>query len=91
MMSASELRRREVVDAATAERLGFVYDIEIDFETGVIQSIIVPKKQNFFWFLQKRREYIIPWKNIAAVGRDIILVNIDSSFIFPPEKYKGEF
>ena len=74
MFSASELRRHEVVDADSAEKLGFVEDVEIDFETGVIQSIIVPKRDSIFSFIRKRHEYVIPWKDITAVGRDIILV-----------------
>ena len=83
MLNASELRRREVINAATAERIGYVYDIEIDFKSGVIQSIIVPKRDGIFSFLGKKREYVIPWENIAAVGKDIILVNVDESMIFP--------
>ena len=70
MMSASELRKREVIDADTAERLGFVYDMDIDFESGKIESIIVPKRFLIF----KRHEYVIPWKNIVAISKEIILV-----------------
>ncbi len=70
MMSASELRKREVIDAGTAERLGFVYDMDIDFESGKIESIIVPKKFLIF----KRHEYVIPWENIVAISKEIILV-----------------
>ena len=50
MMSASELRRREVINADTAEKLGFVYDMDIDFESGKIDSIIVPKRSFPFFF-----------------------------------------
>lgn len=73
-MSASELRRREVINADTAERLGYVYDMDIDFENGKIESIIVPKKFLIF----KRHEYVIPWKNIIAIGKDIILVRLET-------------
>lgn len=68
-MNTSELRRLEVIDADTAERLGYVRDMDIDFETGRIRSVIVPKKLLFF----TRREYVIPWENIVAVGKEVIL------------------
>lgn len=70
MMNATELRKLEVIDSDTAERLGFVCDMEIDFESGKIESIIIPRKKIFF----KQCEYVIPWKNIVALGKDVILV-----------------
>ena len=76
MMSASELRRREVINADTAEKLGFVYDMDIDFESGKIDAIIVPKRSFPFFF--KKQEYVIPWSNISAIGKDIILVKLDA-------------
>lgn len=78
MFGATELKKREVIDVKTAERLGFVEDVEIDFETGLIQSVIVPKRDGLLSFIHKRREYIIPWQNITAVGKDIILVKTDT-------------
>ena len=78
MFGATELKKREVIDVKTAERLGFVEDVEIDFETGLIQSVIVPKRDGLLSFIRKRREYIIPWQNITAVGKDIILVKTDA-------------
>lgn len=87
-MNATELRKREVINASTAERLGYVYDLEIDFHSGKIISIIVPKRFTIFNLFDKQKEYIIPWKNITAVGSDIILVNVDDSFLFPLNKNK---
>lgn len=77
MFGASELKKREVIDLKTAEKLGFVEDVEIDVETGLIQSVIVPKREGIFSFIRKKCEYVIPWQNIAAVGKDIILVRTD--------------
>lgn len=76
MTSASELRRREVVNADTAEKLGYVYDMDIDFESGKINAIIVPQKS--FPFIFKKKEYVIPWENIVAIGKDIILVRTEN-------------
>ena len=87
MLSASGLGRRVVIDAATAEKLGYVGDIEIDMKTGVIQSVIVPKRDSLLSFF-KRLEYVIPWENITAIGNDVILVNVNDSLIFPTKALK---
>ena len=71
-----EFSKREVVNARTAERLGFVTDLDIDYKNGVIHSIIVPKRKNLVNFF-KREEYVIPWENIVTIGNDIILVEIN--------------
>ena len=90
MLNATELRRREVIDIATAERLGYVCDVEIDFKTGLIQSIVVPRRDSFFALLRRKSEFVIPWDNIAAIGKDIILVNVDHSCYYPADKYKSD-
>ena len=87
MLNATELRRREVIDIATAERLGYVCDVEIDFKTGLIQSVIVPKRTSLFSIFKKKSEYVIPWENIAAIGKDIILVKLDNTCFFPSNKF----
>ena len=85
MLNISEFRKLEVVNATTAERLGYVCDFEIDFQSGTIKSIIVPKRDGFFSIFRKHREYVIPWDNIAAIGKDIILVNAAPDFLMPHE------
>lgn len=82
MHGISEFRKRDVIDAKTARRLGIVSDFEIDLVSGRINSIIVPK-HGILSFI-KREEYIIPWENITAIGKDIILVNLsDTNNILP--------
>ena len=87
MLNATQLRRREVIDIATAERLGYVCDVEIDFKTGLIRSVIVPKRGGLISFFGKKNEYVIPWENIAAIGKDIILVNLDNKCCFPSDTH----
>lgn len=50
MFRGYSLRQREVVNIATAERLGFISDVEINDKTGNIEAIIVPKHG---WFLKR--------------------------------------
>lgn len=74
-----DLSKREVVNSKTAERLGFVADLDIDYKSGKINSLIVPKRKRLMDYL-KKKEYIIPWKNVAKFGDDIILVELNEFF-----------
>ena len=73
MSGISEFRKRVVIDSQTAEKLGFVSDFEIDLKDGKILSVVVPKR-GFLSSFFKNHSYVIPWENIEAIGKDIILV-----------------
>lgn len=77
MVHACDLRQKEVVNIYTAERLGYITDVEIDFETGSVRSVVVPKKRTPRDIFSKRRQYIIAWENIVCVGSEIVLVKLE--------------
>ncbi len=77
MVRACDLKQREVINIVNAERLGYIYDVDIDFETGRIRSIIIPNRRGLFGFFSKRNDYVIPWEKIVTVGREIVLVRMD--------------
>ena len=72
MLRSYDLHQKEVVNISNAERLGFIEDVDIDLETGHIMNIIVPKHRIFFL---RRDDYIIPWKDIVLIGKDLVLVD----------------
>lgn len=76
MVHACDLRQKEVINIYTAERLGYITDVEIDFATGSIRSVVVPRKRSFRELLTKRKDYVIPWDNIVCVGSEIVLVKM---------------
>lgn len=76
MLRAGNLRQKEVINIASGMRLGFVSDVEINFEDGYIEAIVVPSRTKFFLFFGRNEDYVIPWKDIIRVGDDIILVDI---------------
>jgi len=78
---SSELRQKEVINISDGKRLGFVCDVEIDFENGRIESIIIPGSGRLFGLLGKDNEFVIPWERIKKIGEDIILVDMDERFI----------
>ena len=76
MFNASDFKYKEVIDLS-GERLGCVYDMEIDAGTGSIVRLIVPgrAKQSLF---AKSQAIKIPWNSIRKIGDDIILVDISA-------------
>jgi YlmC/YmxH family sporulation protein len=82
MMKTSDLRQREVINITDGKRLGFVTDLDIDLEKGIIKSIIIPGQNRVFSLFSKAGDYIIPWEQIKTIGSDVILVEL-SNFINP--------
>lgn len=76
MFKASDFKSKEVVNLSDGERLGFVYDLEIDEESGKIKSIIVPGRGKVKMFGKANAIYI-DWENIKKMGEDIILIELD--------------
>ena len=76
MIRACDLRQKEVINVCGAQRLGYIYDVDIDFDTGNIRSIIIPARRGIFSRLFKKRDYVIPWDKIVCVGEDIVLVQM---------------
>lgn len=74
MVKGYDLRQREVIDIDTAERLGFVYDVDVELETGLIRSVIVPRVHGILRLFSKEQDYVIPWENIKVIGKEIILI-----------------
>lgn len=75
MFRGYKLRQKEVINIRTAERIGFVRDVEINESSGSVDAIIVPRRGCFV----KRifgGEMIIPWSAIEVVGDEVILVNL---------------
>ena len=75
MFHSDEFRRKEVINIRTAEKLGFVRDVNICIDTGKIESVIIPGGGFFTKIFTGRRDYVIPWECITRVGKDIVLVD----------------
>ena len=81
MFRAMKLRQLEVISVTDARRLGYVRDVDIDENSGSVTALIVPKGNGFFERLFRHGEYVIPWDNIVAAGRDLVLVRMDNGFV----------
>lgn len=79
--SLESLKRREVIDIKTGERLGFIDDAEINLETSHAAALIIYGRERLFGIFGKDSDIIIPCDKIKVVGEDIILVSDTSSEI----------
>jgi len=81
MSRASEFRQKEVINMSDGKRLGFISDVEVDLESGRIESLILPGSGRLFGLIGRDNEFIIPWEKVKKVGDDIVLVDMDERFI----------
>lgn len=74
MLKVSEFQIKDVVNVSDGKRLGNIDDIEINLDTGKIESVIIGGMGRVLGFFGKDEEVIIPWQNILKIGEDVILV-----------------
>ena len=80
MLRTYDLRQKEVINVRTAEKLGFIKDVDINFETGKVDAVIVPKKRRFPGVFLSEKEYEILWSDIIKIGREVVLVDYGEYF-----------
>ncbi len=79
MNRSSEFKNKEVINVLDGKRLGYVSDVNINYEKGTVEAIIIPGPSNLLSiFSGGNHDYVIPWNNITKIGDDIILVDYRS-------------
>ena len=74
MARGIDFKQKEVININDGKILGFVVDVQADFEKGEIHSIIVAKTGKIF--KNRKKNVSIQWKDIKKIGEDVILVEI---------------
>ena len=74
MFNGGKLRRRTVIDVTTAERVGYVSDIEIDEVVGRVTAVIIHRHSGFLSSLFHIGVISIPWHAITAMSDEFILI-----------------
>lgn len=74
MAKVSDFRQKEVINIRDGKRLGFIYDMEFNPDTGLVEAMMVPSGRLLGMF-SKEKDYVIPWNKIQKIGNDIILVD----------------
>lgn len=76
-MTFSQLRKKDVICIADGRLVGRVSDLELDERSGQIRALIVPGNAGPGCFFHgDKNQASIPWKQIACIGDDVILVSI---------------
>ncbi|MDB5084311.1 MAG: sporulation protein YlmC/YmxH family [Bacilli bacterium] len=95
MVKISELTAKDVVCISDGRRLGSIGDLDIDLETGLIQSIIIPAPSRLFGMMSGGQDLVIPWSQIVKIGSDVVLVDLNPKFVkgadsnYVPPSYSG--
>ena len=69
-------KKKEVIEINTAERIGYIDDIELDTETSEILSVIIFGRRGRFLF-EKEPDLVIDCKKIRVIGHEVILVDLN--------------
>ncbi|MEC5422643.1 YlmC/YmxH family sporulation protein [Virgibacillus sp. C22-A2] len=77
-MRYKDISGKEIVNVTHGSRLGILgqTDMEINEDTGQIESFIIP---NYKWFGLKKEgeETKIRWSSIRKIGEDMIMIDTD--------------
>jgi len=77
LVRASELRLLDVVNIVDGRKLGYVYDVDVDVDTGRIRALLVPGEgRRLLTLFGRRPDVAIPWKRVRKIGVDVILVHL---------------
>ena len=76
MARGIDFKQKEVISLSDGKILGFVVDVQADFNSGEINAIIVAKTGKLFSGLVGQNNVTIPWNKIKKIGEDVILVDL---------------
>lgn len=73
--SLEEIKKKEVIDVKTGERLGYIDDVRMDTEKAEILSVIIYGGYRFFGLFGKEDDVELPCTSIKVIGSETILVD----------------
>ena len=80
MLKSFDLKRKKVIDVETAELIGYIHDMDIDFKSGKINSITIPQR-GILSFFKREKNVIFPWENVIAIGSEFVIIKQKESNI----------
>ena len=88
--SLEELRRKEVIDINTGERLGYIDDVRIDLKTSAVEALLIYGRARFFGVWGREDDIVIPCGDIKVVGSDVVLISQSSKLELSIDTKSGE-
>ena len=77
MLKLGDIREKEIININNGERMGYIYDFELDVERGIITAIVMSGSVKVLGLFGKSQDMVIPWHNIVKIGTDTILVDFN--------------
>ncbi len=74
MTRISEFQIKDVVNVIDGKKLGNIGDIEINLQSGQLDSMLIARSGKMLGFFGKEEEVRIKWSQIVKIGTDVILV-----------------
>ena len=69
-----DLRKKEVINACSGHKIGYVDDLELDTADARIIALIVYGRPKLFGLFGRGDDCYIGWDKIRLIGEDAILV-----------------
>lgn len=79
MLKISEIREKEIININNGERMGYVYDFELDLEKGRITGIVLSGGGKVLGLFGKTMDIVVDWNNIKKIGTDTILIDFSDN------------
>lgn len=76
MARGLDFKQKEVININDGKIIGFVVDVNADFQNGEINSIIVAQTGKLLGTMFGKNNITIPWDKIKKIGEDVIIVEI---------------
>ena len=70
-----QLRLKQVIDIGSGDRLGFVGDVELDTQNGMLNCLVIYGRLRLWGLLGREDDIIVPWPAIQRIGEDTVLVD----------------
>ncbi|MBO4493536.1 MAG: YlmC/YmxH family sporulation protein [Ruminococcus sp.] len=74
LLGFEDICRKEVIDAVSGERLGYIDDIEIDTQKGSVESFVIYGEARLFGLLGRESDTVIACSDIRVIGDEVVLV-----------------
>ncbi|HET7656841.1 MAG TPA: YlmC/YmxH family sporulation protein [Bacillales bacterium] len=91
MSRISEFQAKDVVNVSDGKVLGHIGDLEINTNTGKIDSLIIPGNGRMMGLFGRESDVVISWKNIVRIGTDVILVRFRDAEVNGSQNYEGDY
>ncbi len=70
-----ELRRKEVIDINSGERLGYIDDVRIDLGSSEVVALLIYGRVRLFGIFGKDEDIVVPCGDIRVVGSEVVLIS----------------